>query len=95
MAADRAAGLFVSPIVSHGLSRAVDERFRAAYSGLVSPVSHDTPSASHSGACGARPLGAPRARSDAPSTTTCWPVFDERVRHRISTCSVCGHASSH
>ena len=84
MAADHAAGL----LVSHS-SRVFAYRLTRGSVRRMLPLSRrcrkDTPSACFRCMRSAFPFGALRARSDAPSPTTCCSVFDRWVRHLTST----------
>jgi hypothetical protein len=58
----------------------VDDRFERRYSAVISPVSHDTPSAIARRACGARSGRRSQSpKSHAPVQTLCCSVFDRKV----------------
>ncbi len=80
MAADHAAGLLVSTCLSS--SHTVDARFRAAYSAVVSLVSHDTSSLRTQVHAERVSVDAPRARSDALTA----PTLLSGVRRMRPTC---------
>ena len=61
----------------------VDDRFERRYSAVISPVSHDTPSASHAVHAEHVPVGAPRALIARPVQHVV--LFDVRPRGLTST----------
>jgi len=72
----------------------VDDRFERRYSAVISPVSHDTPSASHAVHAEHVPVGAPRAPIARPVQHVV--LFDVRPRGptSISTQAVRSDVSS-
>jgi hypothetical protein len=72
----------------------VDDRFERRYSAVISPVSHDTPSAPHAVHAEHLPVGAPEFRLHAPSQHNVLLMFDQEIWHQTSTRQVHSGAES-